>query len=51
MEDNTLTIIVSVAVLALVGFLFYRTTVGGGIALTDFTRDEQGRIIQILEKK
>ena len=63
-QDNTLLIILGVAVLAFMGFLSYKSIQQQSLIqqqqqavalqpktiLTDFVRDKEGRIIQILEK-
>lgn len=52
MEKDTGMVFFGIAVLVLLGFLTWKlTTSVGRTALTTFTRDEQGRIIEILEKE
>ncbi len=55
-EDNTVLIVIGVAALAFMGFLYWKSTQQGTIALqtrttiTEFIRDKDGRILQILER-
>ena len=53
MKDNTIMLIFGVAVLGLLGFLAWRAMTEGGIAgkttLTEFERDNEGRIKTIID--
>ena len=52
MEKDTGMVLFGVAVLAFMGFLIWRMSSStGNTGLTSFTRDDQGRIIEILEKE
>jgi len=52
MEKDTGMVLFGITVLALLGFLIWRVTISTGrTAVTSFTRDDQGRIIEILEKE
>ena len=55
-EDNTVLIVIGVAALAFMGFLYWKSTQQGTntlqprTTLTEFVRDKDGRILQILER-
>jgi len=51
MEKDTGMLLFGLAVLMGLGLLFWKLSVStGGITITEFVRDSEGRVIQIIEK-
>ena len=49
MDDNTIVVLFGLGMLGLFGILFWKT-LQQKTTVTEFVRDEQGRVIQIIEK-
>lgn len=50
MKDDTGMLLFGLAVLLGMGFIFYKVTLSK-TTMTEFTRDDNGRVLQIIERK
>ncbi len=55
-KNDTYMLLFGLAILLGMGLLFWKTTstsqtkVSGGVKITEFVRDSEGRVIQVIEK-
>ena len=49
-EKDTGMLLFGIAVLGLMGFLLWKSTSSQGVKLTEFVRDDAGRVIQVIER-
>ena len=51
MKDDTGMLLFGLAVLIGLGFLFYKITATSKTSITEFVRDDAGRVTQIIDKQ